>query len=204
MKDYRAAYNAFMKCYPFTLADIEGEEWRNIEGYDDYQVSNFGRVKSFKQGKNFILKPRIGHDGYLLIGIYQQGKQVWRKIHRVVAENFILNLDNKPQINHIDGCRLNNYVSNLEWCTASENTRHAYELGLAKSVQGEENYQASATNEIATYIRDNPERLSQSALAKKFGMTKSSVSLIQIGKTYKNAGGVVRPPKNGHKTFQKN
>ena len=63
----RAAYNALMKFYPLTTDDLDGEKWRDISGYENYQVSNFGRVKSFKRHTPKILRPAINHNGYLYV-----------------------------------------------------------------------------------------------------------------------------------------
>lgn len=106
------------------------EEWKNIKGTEGlYQISTLGRVKSLR--KNIILKPSIvakrnNKQGYQIVHI--KYKQYY--IHRLVAEAFIPNTKNLPQVNHIDGNKLNNNVKNLEWVTAKENIKHAYKTGL--------------------------------------------------------------------------
>lgn len=70
--------------------------------------------------------------GYLQVLLYEEGKPHPKKVHRLVAEAFIPNLDNKPQVNHINGDKTDNRVKNLEWCTNSENQLHAYKNGLEK------------------------------------------------------------------------
>lgn len=102
------------------------EVWKDIKGYERlYSVSNYGHVrKTFKNGKNIILKPRINYKGYERVSL---SKHYFRKefcVHRLVAECFIENKHNKPQVNHIDGNKLNNIVNNLEWVTAKENCIH--------------------------------------------------------------------------------
>ena len=105
------------------IDNLENEEWKTIENYDNYQVSNFGRVKSLK-GKEKILKPSNDKDGYQVIGIYKNGKQKLFKIHRLVANAFIDNPNNLPQVNHIDENPSNNHVDNLEWCNCKYNNNY--------------------------------------------------------------------------------
>ena len=102
------------------------EEWRDIKGYEGkYQVSNLGRVKS----RHKILKPN-NVKGYLYVYPSKNSKKEALKVHRLVAEAFIDNPENKPEVNHIDGNKENNRVENLEWCTKSENMQHAIKTGL--------------------------------------------------------------------------
>jgi hypothetical protein len=111
------------------------EVWRDIVGYERlYQVSNWGRVKSLPRNGTIkeerILKPRVTKNGYLYVHFRNGNISKYVKIHRLVAEAFIPNPENKPQVNHINGNKLDNRVDNLEWNTASENTMHAFKLGL--------------------------------------------------------------------------
>lgn len=101
------------------------ETYKDIKGYEDlYQVSNIGNVKSVFR-YNQILKPQLDSDGYLYVGLYINGKRKYKDVHRLVAENFISNPENKPEVNHKDGNKLNNNDWNLEWNTDKENTNHA-------------------------------------------------------------------------------
>ena len=107
------------------------EEWKDIEGYEGlYQISNFGRVKSFHGEKERILTPRSNKGGhfYPRVALYKNGKAYSAKIHRLVGKAFILNTENRPQLNHRNGDRTDCSVGNLEWVTASENQKHAYKL----------------------------------------------------------------------------
>lgn len=120
------------------------EIWKDIKGYEGlYQVSNLGRVRSLdryvkqnhntkqlKKGK--IIQPTKNHKGYLGLKLCKENTSKKVSIHRLVAQTFIPNLENKPQVNHIDGDKTNNRIENLEWCTNSENQIHAYKMGLNK------------------------------------------------------------------------
>lgn len=104
------------------------EIWRNIEGYyGKYQVSTWGRVRNAETGK--VLKPYRNRKGYLKIGLLEIGNKIPKKhrINRLVAKAFIDNPNNLPQVNHKDGNKENNSVTNLEWVTDNENKKHAKE-----------------------------------------------------------------------------
>lgn len=112
---------------------MNDEIWKVIEEFPNYEVSNLGRVRN-KEKKN-IIAPIKGSNGYLSVRIRRNSgdrEKPSLSIHRLVAKAFIENPDNKPQVNHIDGNKLNNNVDNLEWCTREENSQHAMKLGLFK------------------------------------------------------------------------
>lgn len=102
---------------------MEKECWKDIKGYEGlYQVSTLGRVKNYKT--NRVLKPSINKDGYLFIILYKHKKQKNVLVHRLVAQAFISNLENKPQVNHLDEDKQHNMVEKLEWATPKENINH--------------------------------------------------------------------------------
>jgi hypothetical protein len=113
----------------------EGEEVRDVVGYEGiYTVSNYGGLWKYVKGgsvcraiKQYRINPK-----YIRIGLLKDGAWVWRNIHVLVAWAFIPNPDNKPQVNHLDGDKLNSRVDNLEWCTVLENHQHACDMGLNK------------------------------------------------------------------------
>ena len=104
------------------------EEWRAIEGYPFYEVSNEGRVRSLRFNRVLILKLRTLPTGYVYAPL--AGKKA--TVHRLVAKAFIPNPNNYPTVNHIDGNKSNNCVENLEWCTQQYNNQHSLDTGLRK------------------------------------------------------------------------
>ena len=97
------------------------EIWKNIEGYEGlYQVSNLGKVKR----NNHILKPGIHKKGYTYVNLSKNGKVSTYRVHRLIAETFIDNPENKSEVNHKDENKLNNNVNNLEWVTRKENLNY--------------------------------------------------------------------------------
>jgi hypothetical protein len=124
------------------------EIWKDIIDYDGhYQASNLGRIKSVKRyvnrGFNNDLKTvpekirqqSIDKDGYLTIRLHINGIRKNYFVHRLIAEAFLENTENKSQVNHIDGNKKNCYLTNLEWVTQSENIKHSYSIG-ARSPSG--------------------------------------------------------------------
>lgn len=121
------------------------EVWKDIPNYEDYQASNLGHIRSkdrviisTRGGRRFyesvVLKFSITEFGYYQCTVSDTVNKTRKtgRIHRLVAMAFIANPDNKPQINHIDGNKLNNNIKNLEWSTAKENNKHAIDTGLRR------------------------------------------------------------------------
>ena len=120
------------------------EIWKDINGFENkYQISNLGRVKSLNNGKGFIrerILTNVLDKGYLMVCLCKNSKPKNYRNHRLVAQAFIPNPLNKPQINHINGIRNDNRIENLEWCTGSENMIHAFKTGLQVVPKGKENH----------------------------------------------------------------
>ena len=168
------------------------ETWRDIEGYEGiYQVSDLGNVRSLDReladGRKLKGKPRksvLDKDGYPRVSLHKNGKQRNFLIHRLVAQAFIPNPDNKPEVNHTQGVKTDNRVSELEWCTSKENTEHAMKTGLL-SLAGEGNVHAKLTEEDVQHIRWlAAEGVKQSVLAREGGMVQSSISAIVTGRRW--------------------
>ena len=101
------------------------EIWKDKKDYEGhYQVSNCGRVKSIKFGKERILKPLTNSFGYLFVELCKDGKVKAFTVHRLVAEAFIPNLNNYKEVNHKDENKTNNVVTNLEWCDRKYNQNY--------------------------------------------------------------------------------
>lgn len=109
------------------------EIWKNIKEYEDYQVSNLGRVKSLKFGKEIIMSQITDRKGYLCVKLCKNGKHKKFSVHRLVAEAFIPNPNNYPQVNHKDENKQNNCVENLEYCTNEYN--HNYGTAIERAAE---------------------------------------------------------------------
>lgn len=179
------------------------EIWKDILGYEDYyQVSNLGNIKSkdrnivrndftyLRKGK--IFRKSIDSLGYEVVGLTINSKTINYKVHRLVAINFIPNLDNKLYINHIDGIKNNNWINNLEWCTSSENSLHAYKMGLRKAPiydKSKENSNSAKLTEIkVSEIRNKyiPYKYSTKQLVEEYNVSESCISHIIKNRSWKN------------------
>jgi NUMOD4 motif/HNH endonuclease len=162
---------------------MEIEIWKDVVGYEGlYVVSNLGRIKN-SSGK--LLKPTKRSNGYLVSNLTKGGIKTQFKTHRLVCEAFIDNNEGKPLVNHINGIKDDNRVVNLEWCTYSENTKHAISSGLKKYETGKRNY-ITLSNEQIEYIRKNyipnDKKFGGRALAREFKVTPTTISNIANGK----------------------
>lgn len=184
------------------------EQWKDIEGFEGkYQVSNFGNVKTLERqyisGKTYkvkktqpekLLSQKRQQTGYCVVLLYGERRH-YCLVHRLVAQAFLDNPENKPCVNHIDGNKQNNNVDNLEWVTKSENTQHAIKLGLRKdsNMRGKKGILNKLSKKVYQYdLQGNliKEWACVSDVARHYAVTPSCVAncargLIKTVKGYK-------------------
>ena len=195
---YKPAYDAWIKFYPFTLEDLDNEQWADVPNYEGlYQVSTFGRVKNLcgRWMKEKILKPVLNREVYSAVHLFRFGKSKKFLLHRLVAISFISNNDALPEIDHVNGDKFNCRVDNLRWTTSGGNKRYAIEQGLVPA--GEKHGMSKLSNEQATEIRETyvpyDKNFGTRALAKRFGLHERTVRSIVHGRAYQGASGEIHP-----------
>lgn len=152
------------------------EIWKNIHEFTEYQVSNFGRVKSLEKNKVKKLT-KNKKSGYQSFGIWMNKTMYSFYIHRAVAKAFIPNPLNLPEVNHKDGDKTNNHVSNLEWCTKKHNMQHAYKNELINN-SGIMHPRHKLTETQIYEIRNLSGKMKQLDIAKKFNVSSPTISYI--------------------------
>jgi len=189
------------------------ETWKTIVDFPDYMISNQGRVKSLKFRKDIILTPWTNYDGYLCIKLWKNKKPCNKLVHRLVLENFDPRENsNDLQCNHINGIKSDNIFSqNIEWCTQSENIKHAFKIGLmsnkgknhpmygkhpleetrksmSEKQKGENNPNSILTEEKVIGIKQDLNKgfLTNKEIAKKFGVSCKTISSIKTRRTWKH------------------
>lgn len=158
------------------------EEFKEIEGFPNYQISNYGNVKNVK--KNRYKVPGTDKKGYLKVDLYKNSKRTTKKIHRLVATAFLKkeNDSKRNDINHIDGNKHNNNVTNLEWCTKSENMQHAFKNHLVHiegrrpsyGMLGKKNPNGGAQKRVRV-IENNKEYKSIAACSRDLNLSDRSI-----------------------------
>ena len=168
------------------------EIWKDIKDYEGaYQISSKGRFKSLARRyspREEILKPFLTKDGYEMVELCKNNKAAHKRVNRLVAIAFIPNNQNKPQVNHIDGNKLNNCVENLEWVTNSENQIHAYKTGIEVSRKGEKHGMAKLKDCEAKEIKNIYSKggITQLELSKIFKVSQSTINRVTSGNNWKH------------------
>lgn len=165
------------------------ENWKPIPEYEGvYEISNLGRVKSLPRNGTVkhekIVAQKHTHLGRLEVGLNKRDKKKMFLVHRLVAKVFIENPENKPCVNHIDGNPLNNKVENLEWCTHSENMKHAFRTGL-HSLRGDKHNNRKLNSSDVAYIRFLGKlKIAHEDIAFAFGVCRPNITLILNNKIW--------------------
>lgn len=169
------------------------EIWKDIADYENlYQISNRGRVKSLPRNGTCkyekILTPHKDSKGYYNVSLSKNGKRKIAYIHRLVAEAFIPNPENLPDVYHIDGNPANNDVTNLYWCTHQFILDQLRLVGKIKDDRGTKSPNTKLTSDDIIFIRSvykkGDANLGLTALANQFKVSKSTISYIINNKTY--------------------
>ena len=158
----------------------EVETFVKIEGFENYEVSNLGRVRNIESGKT--LKPSLQKNGYLRHGLSKNNKKKYLYLHRVLATAFIDNPERKPCVNHIDENKTNNDLSNLEWCTVKENMRHGTRTKRIAEKLSQKVIQLDLNNNVLNVFK------SMRQAGRETGVSATSISACCSGKV-KSAGG---------------
>lgn len=184
-------------------------EWKQSLSCPSFLVSSDGSVKNKRTKRT--LRPFDNGHGYQYVSKFVGGKKRKKNyyVHRLVAEVFVPNPENKPCVNHIDGNKKNNCASNLEWCTTSENIRHAYRIGLrpytekqriARSIAGKKTIKSLHQKLYAWLETEEGKKhiAKQQLAASKLGAAKSSKAVVRLAsstapeKTYPSASAAAR------------
>ncbi len=180
--------------------NMENEVWKPVKGYEGYyEVSSHGRVRTIdrvidksdgttqrRRGKISALG--TDKNGYHTLSLWKEGKAEFFRVARLVAIAFIENPENKPTVNHINGIKDDDKVSNLEWSTYSENMQHAYDTRLNINPKGEEHHLVKLTDLDVVEIRRLYEsgELNQMKLAEKYNVRQPTISRIIHRKRWKH------------------
>lgn len=178
----------------------EDEVWKDVVGYEGFfQVSSLGNIKSLQRevfcGKSYprVIKEKpmgrsLNKDGYYKVSLRNGKTHKTPTLHRLVAEAFIPNVDNKPVVNHINGIKTDNRIENLEWCTVKENVVHAVKIGLQTGVLGEANHNCKITEENVYKIKKEyvAEKKTYAELGIIYGISPSQIGRIIKGQRWKH------------------
>lgn len=165
----RSCYNGCMQ-----------ESWIKVVGFNNYRISNFGRIFNEKEKRELHPVPNKKRRGYFYISLQQDGRRENMLLSRLVAKHFLRNPNNLPQVNHINGNKSNNRIDNLEWITAKDNILHAITTGLApRALRGNQLPMTKTNEKDVKHIRQLAlDGYLHKDIAKKFKLGVSTVTHI--------------------------
>ena len=184
---WKQSLTVFLKQGFLLLKNMETEIWKDVVGYEGrYKVSNQGRLMSVINNP-LIMCLCLNYKGYEYAVIRKNNVAKTIRVHRLIAEAFISNPLNLPQVNHLDGNKANNNIENLEWTDNSGNQKHSYKLGF-KSSLGEKNGNCKLNIEKVKKIRElyATKEYEQFDLAKMFDCTEGNISAIITKRNWKH------------------
>lgn len=162
--------------------------WKDVVGFEGmYSISEYGNIRSSYKSKK-ILKPKTDKDGYFGVALFKNGKHHHLRVHRLVAQAFLENPENLPIVNHKDLDVQNNHYSNLEWCTATHNTKHYYENRDSKRVLS-----SLSNEELISLVEQYKSGKSHKELKSIFNLDcrADSISEVVTGRRFSEITGIV-------------
>lgn len=160
-------------------------KFKPIPGHPRYEISKEGIIRNSENKK--IKSQYIGSTGYYMVSFSYNNKSKPARVHRLLAITYLPNPKNLPEINHEDGIKTNNFLSNIKWSNHEDNVKHAFRTGLVNNT-GEKNGQSKLTEKDVKEIKN---RLlsgeSQYSISKDFPITRSCIGGIKIGRLWKHA-----------------
>lgn len=173
-----------------SLENLPDENWADIQDYEGYyQVSNMGRIKSLqrmiidKNGSYRFFWEKILRQsksrGYLVVGLSIESQNKVKSVHRLVGIHHVPNPENKPEINHKKGIKIDNRATELEWMTHAENSQHAVDSGLTKNEKGAKGGRAKLSEQQVVEIKRLIKvGMKQKTIASMFGVLPTNISAI--------------------------
>ena len=156
----------------------------DIKGYEGrYAVTKDGRIYSYYL-KGF-LSPKTDKDGYLVVCLHKNGQKKYFQVHRLIAETYISNPDNLETVNHKDGVKNNNNINNLEWCSFSDNLKHAYKIGL-RCNKGTNSPTSKLTENDIRKIRKLLHEKETKEIAEMYGVVPGTIYNIASRRSWKH------------------
>lgn len=181
------------------------EVWKPITGFEClYEVSNLGRVKSlprirkgvnrsggvsFRCYKGSVLSTTKNNSRYVTVTLFKDGEETPALVHRLVAQEFLPNPENKPEVNHKDGDTFNNAVSNLEWCTRKENAIHSTKV-LRKNIVEKQPQSKLTEPQVLEIVALSKKNLTQTEIGEAYGVDRTTIGKILSGKHWSHVTGI--------------